>query len=200
MDILKYFFPYIILYFRRYCMKFSYETDRLLLKILDGSNANDVLRFYDSNREIFEQYEAMRPSNFYTLAYQRRVLNYEFNSFIKQTAMRFWIYEKTDPMHVIGTVCFGNIVRAVYQRCEVGYKLDHRFWHRGYAEEALFKCILIAFYELNLHRISAYIMPNNHPSIRLVERVGFEHEGIAKGYALVRGTWEDHLVYSILHP
>lgn len=181
-------------------MKFSYETDRLLLKILDGGNAMDVLRFYDSNRDIFEQYEATRPENFYTPAYQRRVLNYEFNTFVKQTAMRFWIYEKNDPAHVIGTVCFRNIVRAFYQRCEVGYKLDQRFWHHGYAMEALLKCIWLAFYELNLHRISAYIMPDNHPSIRLAERAGFEYEGMAKGYALVRGIWEDHLVYSILHP
>ncbi len=181
-------------------MKFSYETDRLLLKVLDGSSANDVLRFYASNREIFERYEALRPDNFYTIAYQRRALNYEFNAFIKQTAIRFWAYAKTNPTHVIGTVCFRNIVRTVYQRCEVGYKFDQRYWHLGYAQEALLKCIQIAFYELNLHRISAYIMMDNHPSIRLVEQIGFEYEGIARGYALVRGIWEDHLVYSILHP
>ena len=60
-------------------MKFSYETNRLLLKILDGSNANDVLRFYLTNREPFEQCEALRPENFYTEDYQRRVLNHEFN-------------------------------------------------------------------------------------------------------------------------
>lgn len=39
-------------------MKFSYETDRLILKILDGSYANDILRFYLTNRELFELCEA----------------------------------------------------------------------------------------------------------------------------------------------
>lgn len=181
-------------------MKFSYETDRLLLKVLDGSSAHDVLHFYNSNREIFERYEALRPDNFYTPAYQRRALNYEFNSFIKQSAVRFWVYSKENPTHVIGTVCFRNIVRTVYQRGEVGYKFDQRYWHFGYAQEALLKCIQIGFYELNLHRIAAYIMPDNQPSIRLVEQTGFEYEGIARGYALIRGIWEDHLVYSILRP
>ena len=68
-------------------MKFSYETDRLILKILDGSNANDILRFYLANRELFELCEAARPENFYTEAYQRRILNHEFQMCIKQTGV-----------------------------------------------------------------------------------------------------------------
>ena len=95
-------------------MKFSYETNRLLLKILDGSNANDVLRFYLTNREPFEQCEALRPENFYTEDYQRRVLNHEFNMCIKKAGIRFWIYKKTDPLHVIGTVCFRNIMPLLH--------------------------------------------------------------------------------------
>lgn len=181
-------------------MKFSYTTDRLILKILNGSEAADVLRFYLSNRDVFERCEATRPENFYTESYLRRSLNYEYNMCIKQTAVRFWVYEKTDPAHVIGTVCFRNILRHVYQSCEIGYKFDQAFWHQGYACEALNKCIEIAFNELNLHRITAFIMPENTASICLAERAGFELEGTARKNALIRGVWEDHLVYSILHP
>lgn len=181
-------------------MKFLYETDRLILKVLDGSNADDILRFYTANRELFEQCEAARPDNFYTEAYQRRVLNHEFQMCIRQTGVRFWIYKKTDPDHVIGTVCFRNIIRHVYQSCEIGYKFDPLSWHHGYASETLHKCIHIAFYEMNLHRIAAHIMPDNTASIHLVERAGFEREGIARKSALIRGVWEDHIVYSIIRP
>lgn len=181
-------------------MNFSYKTDRLLLKILDGTNAAAVLQFYLDNRELFERNEAVRPDNFYTENYQRRVLNYEFNMCIKRSGVRFWIYEKTDPSHIIGTVCFRNILRFAYQSCEVGYKFDQNYWHHGYASEALLKCMNIAFYELNLHRITAYIMPDNTASIRLAERTGFEREGTARKFALIRGIWEDHAVYSILRP
>lgn len=181
-------------------MKFYYETDRLFLKVLDGTNAPDILRFYLSNRLLFEQYEAQRPENFYTEDYQRRVLNHEFHMCIRQTGIRFWIYEKTDPDHVIGTVCFRNIIRHVYQSCEIGYKFDPHSRHHGYAQEAVSKCIEIAFYELNLHRITAHIMPENTASIRLAERIGFQKEGVARKSALIRGVWEDHIIYSILHP
>lgn len=181
-------------------MKFSYDTDRLTLKILNGSNASDILRFYLVNRDLFERCEALRPDNFYTEDFQRRVLNHEFQMCIKQTGVRFWIYKKTDPAHVIGTVCFRNIMRHVYQSCEVGYKFDPQSWHHGYAAEALCKCIDIAFYEMNLHRITAHIMPDNLASIRLAERTGFEFEGIARKSALIHGVWEDHVIYSIIRP
>ncbi len=181
-------------------MKFFYETDRLYLKILDGSSAADVLRFFLLNREVFERSEALRPDNFYTVKFQRRTLEYEYNMCIKQTGIRFWVYEKTDPAHIIGTVCFRNIMRHVYQSCEIGYKFDQKYWHHGYAYEALSKCIYIAFYELNLHRIAAYIMPDNTASIRLAERAGFEREGMARKNALIRGVWEDHMVYSLIRP
>ena len=85
-------------------MKFSYDTDRLILKILDSSYAEDILRFYLENREHFEHCEALRPENFYTEDFQRRVLNQELRLCIKQKGIRFWIYEKTDPNHVIDTV------------------------------------------------------------------------------------------------
>ncbi len=181
-------------------MNFSYETDRLILKILDGSSASDILRFYASNRRVFEQCEALRPDNFYTESFQRQVLNQEFNMCIRQTGIRFWVYKKTDPDHVIGTVCFRNILRHVYQSCETGYKFDQLSWHHGYALEALRKSVQIAFYDLNLHRITAYIMPDNTPSIRLAERAGFKLEGIARKSAMVCGIWEDHAVYSIIRP
>ena len=114
------------------------------------------------------------------------------------TTVRFWIFQKTDESHIIGTVCFRNIFKNPYYSCEIGYKFDQSFWHQGYATETLQKAILIAFQEMEMHRITAHIMPQNTPSIRLVERLGFEREGIARQSALIRGQWEDHLVYSIL--
>ena len=53
---------------------------------------------------------------------------------------------------------------------------------------------------MNLHRLTAHIMPNNTASIHLVERIGFEREGIARKSALIRGIWEDHVIYSIIRP
>ena len=69
-------------------MKMNYETERLVLKILPDTAASQVLQFYLSNREIFEQYEVERPANFYTEEFQKLMLHVEYNLSVKQSAVR----------------------------------------------------------------------------------------------------------------
>ena len=58
------------------------------------------------------------------------------------------------------------------------------------------KLIDIAFWELNLHRLSAHVQEENIPSIRLLLGLGFEKEGICKDFLCLNGIWTDHLQYS----
>ena len=179
-------------------MQFLYETERLVLRVLDATFVDHVLLFYLENKETFEKYEAKRPENFYTANYQCRVLSHEYNAAVNRTNIRFWVYEKSNLNQIIGTVCLRDITRTIYQSCEIGYKFDERHWHHGYATESLFQMISVAFDDLRLHRIVAKIMPENIASIQLVTRLGFEYEGIARQSAMVRGVWEDHAIYSLL--
>ncbi|MNW21928.1 ribosomal-protein-S5-alanine N-acetyltransferase [compost metagenome] len=40
-------------------------------------------------------------------------------------------------------------------------------------------------------------MPRNLPSIRVLEKAGFRHEGLARNYLHIHGVWEDHNIYAI---
>ena len=101
-------------------MELCYETDRLMLRLLHEGAAPEVLNFYQKNRAVFEDIEPDRPENFYTLEYQTTLLRCEFQMAVKRNALRFWIFEKENPDQVIGTVSFQNIVRSVYQNCQIG--------------------------------------------------------------------------------
>ncbi len=179
-------------------MNLTYETDRLILKVLKADAAEEVLRFYLDNQELFEKYEPERPDNFYTVSHQRALLICEYNLTIKLSAVRFYVYRKEQPNQIIGTICFRNITRSIYQSCEVGYKFDARYQHQGYAFEALCTGISIMFDDLKLHRIEANVMPANGASRHLLESLGFVLEGTARACALIRGNWEDHLRYSLI--
>ena len=50
-------------------MKFEYQQDSLVLKILDTSHTGEVLDFYKRNKDSFEKYETDKPSNFYTYTF-----------------------------------------------------------------------------------------------------------------------------------
>jgi len=41
-------------------------------------------------------------------------------------------------------------------------------------------------------------MPSNRASIGVLERGGFRHEGLARRYLMINGTFEDHLLFARL--
>lgn len=50
---------------------------------------------------------------------------------------------------------------------------------------------------VGLHRIEINIVPENAPSIRVVEKLGFRSEGIRKDYIHINGQWRDHASYAL---
>jgi ribosomal-protein-alanine N-acetyltransferase len=177
-----------------------YETNRLLLKILGKEAAPLVLTFYDDNRYLFEPWEPIRSINFYTLAYHKASLTAEYNQIADGKLLRFWVFLKDNPDEIIGSFCFQNILKEPYLSCSLGYKFSHSYLHHGYAYESIRKGIEIIFEEYHMHRIEAYIMMNNTPSLRLIDRLAFRQEGVANSYARIQGVWTDHLRYSLINP
>jgi [ribosomal protein S5]-alanine N-acetyltransferase len=177
-----------------------YETDRLILMSLSKEAAPMVLDFYEENRDIFEPWEPKRSDNFYTLSYQKASLSAEYNQMAEGKLLRYWVFRKDNPDEIIGSVCFQCILGEPYQSCILGYKFALRYHHKGYAYESVQKCIDIIFKEYDIHRIEAYIMPNNAPSIRLIERLHFSYEGLSHSYANINGNWSDHERYAMLNP
>lgn len=68
----------------------------------------------------------------------------------------------------------------------------------GYAADANRALIGFGFGSLGLHRISAAAGPDNLPSIRLLKRLGFQHEGRIRDHVHTGGAWRDSELYSLL--
>jgi len=177
----------------------SYETDRLILKTLKKDDAAMVLSFYEDNRSHFEPWEPLRNINFYSLSYQKASLTAEFNLMSEGKLIRYWIFLKDNPNEIVGCLCFQNFLREPYHSCCLGYKLSHNHLHHGYATEALAKGISFLFHEHHLHRIEAFVIPDNEPSSHLLQRLGFQYEGISHSYARVQGIWADHSRYALIN-
>ena len=63
--------------------------------------------------------------------------------------------------------------------------------------EALRATNAFVFDVIRLHRIMANYRPENVRSGRLLERLGFVREGIAKDYLFIDGAWRDHVLTSL---
>ena len=177
----------------------TYTTNRLALNILSPSMASIVLDFYNRNREFLEPLEPARTNNFYTYNYQYANMSYEYNSFIRNKCLRFWLFLNDTPRKTIGSICFNNFLKGAFCSCMVGYKLDMEYCGYGYMYEALHKLIPIVCNEYAIHRINAMVMPENSPSIRLLDKLHFIQEGYLHSYAQINGTWRDHLLYTYLN-
>ena len=181
-------------------MNMVYQTERLILKILTPDYLRQVLEFQIRNKEQFERYEPTRPDNFYTLNHQQALLKCEFKLATNLSTVRFYVFRQEDPRTIIGTVCLHDILRMPYCYCEIGYKFDHAYQHQGYAREAVAKTLEIAFFDLNLHRVFARVIPDNLPSIQLLRALGFMEEGLEHGCTQIQGRWADHLRFALLNP
>ncbi len=180
-------------------MYFIYETPRLILKVLRTDSAPMVLDFYNRDKELFEQYEIDRAPNFYTVKYQQKVLRCEYDMTAKSRLFRFYVFRKENPRQIIGTVCIHNIAPNFFGSCEIGYKFSSEFHHQGYATEAVGLCTQLAFTELKLHKVIAIVHPGNVSSMKLMNRLGFEQEGLLRDYLQMRGKWCNHYIYSLIN-
>lgn len=178
-------------------MLYNYESQNLSYEILLPEDAPRILDFYHANRDIFEPYEPDKPDNFYTIDYQATMTKLEHENFMRGKSMRFWITRKNQPGILIGCVSFHNIVKGSFQSCTIGYKIHKSHQGIGYATEAVsFLCERL-FKDGGIHRIEAYIHPDNHASIALAKKCGFTYEGTAKEYVCMKGNWVDHLRYTL---
>ena len=118
------------------------------------------------------------------------------SAFTERTRLS-WAIARLDDDCLVGTATLFGF-RIDQGRCELGYALSSAHWGRGYAHEALRLAIDHAFGPLALNRIEADIDPRNERSIALVERLGFEREGLLRERWRVGGEVQDSAIYGLL--
>ena len=98
---------------------------------------------------------------------------------------------------LVGHLNLGNIVRRAFSSAYAGYWVDHRVAGRGVIPTALALAVDHAFGPGGLHRIEVNIRPENKPSRRVVEKLGFREEAYHERYMHIDGGWRDHLGYAL---
>lgn len=97
---------------------------------------------------------------------------------------------------IIGLIEAG--IRQSGSTSEPGCFIDVAFQNNGYATEALKPIIDWTFENSNVHRIEVSITASNVGSRRVVEKCGFQLEGILRQNWPFKGQWHDSAQYSLL--
>ncbi len=177
------------------------STERLDLVAAGVEHASLLAQFFQREREHLEPWSPPFPDDYFTLAGQRRRLRESDLAFRTGSAWKWLFFERERPGALVGTVHYSQIFRGVFCNAMLGYALGREWQGKGFMTEALRATQDEVFSERGrLHRVQANVVPENARSLALLERLGFQHEGLAKQYLFIGGAWRDHVMTAILNP
>lgn len=151
----------------------------------------------ERSRAFLTPWEPVWPRDDLTrTAFRRRLRRYA-QDIREDQAYPFFVFRVPDD-RLLGGITLSNVRRGVAQTCSLGYWMGAAHAGKGYMTAAVRAVVPFVFETLCLHRLEAACLPHNMASIRLLERVGFQREGLARRYLCINGLWQDHLLYALL--
>lgn len=170
----------------------SLTTERLLLRAVDFNDVDDLFQVLSdpdvAEYDYFYPVETKEKASLFIERYQREI---EGNEEIT------WGIVLKESQKLIGTCCLGNFDKGA-ERAEIGYAISKAHWGKGYATEAAKKILDYGFNKIKLNRIEATITPGNDSSVRVLEKLGFEREGLVRQRDLVKGKIVDGIIMGLL--
>ncbi|WBW97813.1 GNAT family N-acetyltransferase [Oceanirhabdus sp. W0125-5] len=88
---------------------------------------------------------------------------------------------------------------AYFTPCvEIGWRIAHKYWGKGYAPEGAKACIKYAFETLNISEIVSFTASINKRSIRVMEKIGMDYCGTFKHPKVdINSPLYEHVLYKI---
>ncbi|UTY40440.1 GNAT family N-acetyltransferase [Allocoprobacillus halotolerans] len=81
---------------------------------------------------------------------------------------------------------------------KIGYYLGHDYWGQGIMSEAVKQIFQYVFKHSDIERIFAAPFDYNPASCRVLEKCGFEKEGILRKNGFKNGEFHDMIMYSLI--
>jgi [ribosomal protein S5]-alanine N-acetyltransferase len=92
----------------------------------------------------------------------------------------------------VSSIAYGSLSSAT-----IGYWVSERFAGKGVTPTAVALATDHCFFGIGLHRVEICIRPENEPSLRVVEKLGFRYEGLRRRYIHINGDWRDHFCFAL---
>ncbi len=173
------------------------NTQRLRLRLPETGDHSKWSQLRLESRAFLEPWEPAWADNHLTRdAFFSRV-EWAESAAIQLTGLSF-LLERREDNEILGAITLDQIEFGPSKSGKVGYWMGARFTRQGYMKEAIQSLVHHAFTTVGISRIEAACVPDNNPSRRLLENVGFKYEGVAQSYLEVAGRWRTHVLYANL--
>lgn len=99
---------------------------------------------------------------------------------------------------IVGQLTVSGIQYGAVSSATLGYWVGSHVAGRGITPTAVALATDHCFSQLGLHRMEICIRPENAPSLRVVEKLGFRYEGRRLRYIHIDGDWRDHDCFALV--
>ncbi len=171
------------------------ETPRLILVPIEISDADELWDAVEGSRWHLERWLPWVPFNG-TREASMRYAEACVSDWDGGRAVRFAIRDR-QSRDLLGVVGLDSCVH-LHRSCELGYWLRRDATGKGLMTEAASASVEFAFARMAMHRVRCAAATDNFPSLRVIQRLGFRFEGIARQAELVQSRWLDHAVFAKL--
>jgi [ribosomal protein S5]-alanine N-acetyltransferase len=173
------------------------KGERVMLRLPAAGDYREWATLRTESRRFLEPWEpAWAPDELERNAWRQRLSRYR-DDYARGSAVAFFIFD-TASGKLLGGITLGNIRYGVAQSGHIGYWIGQPYAGQGLMAEALDLLAGFAFDTLRLHRIEAACIPDNARSIRVLEKAGFQREGLLRSYLRINGVWQDHYLYALI--
>jgi len=177
--------------------KVRIETERLTLRLPGMADFRDWSGLRAESAEFLMPWEpAWAEDHLSRKGFSYRVW-WAQRAIAQGTALPLFLIRREDRT-LLGAITLDNIRRGPAQAGTLGYWIGARHARQGYMREAIASVVHHAYERLDLSRLEAACLPENHASRGLLERCGFKYEGVAQSYLQINGRWRTHVLYAAL--
>ena len=117
------------------------------------------------------------------------------DAFIEKKAVIFAVCQK-DNGDLLGAIALE--LEKSDKRGEIGYWIGYPYQNKGYATEAVLAMLQYGFRTLSLNRITATTIAWNNVSARILDKTGFQKEGVLRNHVFKKGKFTDIVMWGIL--
>jgi [ribosomal protein S5]-alanine N-acetyltransferase len=166
------------------------ETPRVKLRRIAVKDISKLLELYQDPEVV----QFLDWSGSQTEQEIRLVVSFFEQQHRRGKALR-WALADPHTDELIGTVVLMNFRKELV--ADIGYDLHKDYWGKGIMTEVLLEVIRFAD-RLGLKRLQAYVRPENIASAKLLEKLGFDQEGLLRkaGYHETRHELMDVFLYA----
>lgn len=170
------------------------ETDRLILRRFNISDAQDIFDNWASNHQA-TKYLTWPPHE--RVEDTRALLQDWVTAYDQLNQYRWGITLRNQPEQVIGDISVVG-TNELRKECEIGYVLSPNYWGQGIMTEALKAVTTYLLTEVQFNRLQALHNVANVGSGKVMKKAGLRYEGTHRQYGMNNSGLVDMARYAIL--